>query len=85
MDNSIKLVDNKGKTVASCRKERFGPGKVVNICVKNGKGRPSRSDFYITQYLSYLIYILGWTKKTEGDIIRIITKVDTQIVVQAEL
>jgi len=36
MDNSIKLVDNKGKTVASCRKERFGPGKIVNICVKNG-------------------------------------------------
>ena len=80
MDNSIKLVDNKGKTVASCRKERFGPGKIVNICVKNGKGRPSRSDFYITQYL-YHFYIPGWTKKTEGDIIRIITKVDTQIVV----
>ena len=37
MDNSVKLVDNKGKTVASCRKERFGPGKIVNICVKNGK------------------------------------------------
>ena len=36
MDNSVKLVDNKGKTVASCRKERFGPGNIVNICVKNG-------------------------------------------------
>ena len=29
MDNSVKLVDNKGKTVASCRKERFGPGKMA--------------------------------------------------------
>ena len=37
MDNSIKLLDNKGKTVASCRQERFGPGKIVNIIVKNGE------------------------------------------------
>ena len=37
MDNSIKLLDTKGKTVASCRKERFGPGNIVNIIVKNGE------------------------------------------------
>ena len=61
MDNSIKLVDNKGKTVASCRKERFGPGKIVNICVKNGEDDIPEYTF-ITQYLN----IPGWTKKTEG-------------------
>ena len=37
MDNSIKLLDSRGKTVASCRQERFGPGKIVNIIVKNGE------------------------------------------------
>jgi len=36
MDGSIKMLDTKGKTIASCRKERFGPGKMANIIVKNG-------------------------------------------------
>ena len=36
MDGSIKMLDNKGKTIASCRRERFGPGKMANIIVKNG-------------------------------------------------
>ena len=36
MDGSVKMVDTKGKTMASCRKERFGPGKMANIIVKNG-------------------------------------------------
>ena len=49
MDNSVKLVDNKGKTVASCRKERFGPGKIVNICVKNGKDDLPSQNSIITQ------------------------------------
>ena len=43
-----------------------------------------RDQTFITQYL-YHFYIPGWTKMTEGDIIRIITKVDTRNVVQAEL
>ena len=36
MDGSIKILDTKGKTIASCRKERFGPGKMANIIAKNG-------------------------------------------------
>jgi len=35
-DNSIKLLDTKGRTVAGARKERFGPGKLANITIKNG-------------------------------------------------
>ena len=35
-DGSVKLLDHKGKTIASCRKEKFGPGKIANIIVKNG-------------------------------------------------
>ena len=51
MDNSIKLVDNKGKTVASCRKERFGPGNIVNICVKNGEDDLTQT--FITLCIKY--------------------------------
>ena len=36
MDGSIKMLDHKGKTIACARKERFGPGKMANIIVKNG-------------------------------------------------
>ena len=43
-----------------------------------------RDQTFIT-LSTYHNYIPGWTKKTEGDIIRIITKVDSNIVVQAEL
>merc|ERR1712179_328121 len=35
MDDSMKLVDTKGKDIACFRKERFGPGKRVHILVKN--------------------------------------------------
>ena len=37
MDGSIKMTDSKGKVIASARKERFGPGKMANIIVKNGE------------------------------------------------
>ena len=37
MDGSIKMLDSKGKVIASARKERFGPGKMANIIVKNGE------------------------------------------------
>ena len=52
MDNSIKLLDNKGKTVASCRKERFGPGNIVNICVKNGED-DIREQTFVTLSIKY--------------------------------
>ena len=35
MDDSMKLVDTKGKEIALFRKERFGPGKRAHILVKN--------------------------------------------------
>ena len=35
MDDSMKLVDMKGKELAFFRKERFGPGKRAHILVKN--------------------------------------------------
>ena len=35
MDDSMKLVDTKGKEIAFFRKERFGPGKRAHILVKN--------------------------------------------------
>ena len=38
-DGSLKLVDGRGRTVASCRRERFGPGTQANIIVKNGNKR----------------------------------------------
>ena len=54
MDGSIKMLDTKGKTIASCRKERFGPGKMANIIVKNGwtkKGEgKSKSKSSVTLY-----------------------------------
>ena len=35
MDDSMKLVDAKGKEIACFRKERFGAGKRAHITVKN--------------------------------------------------
>ena len=35
MDDSMKLVDTKGKEIAFFGKERFGPGKRAHILVKN--------------------------------------------------
>ena len=47
MDGSIKMLDNKGKTIACCRKERFGPGKMANIIVKNGIKRRFKDYSYL--------------------------------------
>ena len=38
-DGSLRLVDGRGRAVASCRRERFGPGTQANIIVKNGNKR----------------------------------------------
>ena len=35
LDDSMKLVDAKGKEIANFRKERFGAGKRAHITVKN--------------------------------------------------
>ena len=44
-DGSLRLVDGRGRAVASCRRERFGPGTQANIIVKNGNKRiPSVSE-----------------------------------------
>jgi len=53
MDNSIKLLDTKGKTVASCRKERFGPGNIVNIIVKNGWSKKNEAGRALTAATLY--------------------------------
>ena len=34
MDDSMKLVDAKGRDIACFRKERFGPGKRAHITIK---------------------------------------------------
>jgi len=44
MDGSIKMLDSKGKVIASARKERFGPGKMANIIVKNGWSKKSEGQ-----------------------------------------
>ena len=59
-DNSIKLLDTKGKTVAGARKERFGPGKLANITIKNGE--TSQTIFFFFNF-----YVAGnLLKKSEG-------------------
>ena len=59
-DNSIKLLDTKGRTVAGARKERFGPGKLANITIKNGETSHTIFNFFN-------FYVAGnLLKKSEG-------------------
>ena len=44
MDDSMKLVDPKGKEIAFFRKERFGPGKRAHILVKNNGEQLQRRE-----------------------------------------
>ena len=43
-DGSVKLLDSKGKTIAICRKEKFGPGKIANIILKSGLNKKPEGE-----------------------------------------
>ena len=61
MDDSMKLVDAKGRDIACIRKERLGPGKRAHITIK----KDGENCLHIYNFMSF-IYSGIWSRKSEG-------------------